>query len=153
MTILFGVDRYKQLIYRVVNTIDLHHHGLFMADRLQIFCFLLKRYYCAPNQLFLHQSYKISTFGMNGAWHCLPWLCINIHTFTLQDAEHQPVYWKSRNSKPVRRYEETKLTPPTSPERPESSQSQYKTISDKKTVAKRLLKRNTAERMLNFSLI
>ncbi|XP_052810879.1 RING finger protein 17-like [Mya arenaria] len=31
------------------------------------------------------------------------------------DMDHQPVYWKSRNSKPTRRYEETKLTPPTSP--------------------------------------
>ena len=31
------------------------------------------------------------------------------------------MYWKSRNARPTRRYEETILTPPNSPERPQPS--------------------------------
>ncbi|KAL4233198.1 Ring finger protein [Mactra antiquata] len=53
------------------------------------------------------------------------------------DAEHQPVYWKSRNTRPVRRYEETRLTPPSSPERSsQSSQKRDINTSGKRTTRK-----------------
>ncbi|XP_053397741.1 RING finger protein 17-like isoform X2 [Mercenaria mercenaria] len=61
------------------------------------------------------------------------------------DLGHQPVYWKSRNSKPSRRYEETVLTPPGSPDHTsqpkqhQPKQNQPKQHVEKSTVAQALL--------------
>ena len=80
--------------------------------------------------------------------------CLNqyLKCFILKDLGHQPVYWKSRNSKPTRRYEEVVLTPPSSPERSvQTTQSRAKQSdngqpvkAEKSTVAQALLQSSSS---------
>ncbi|WAR08965.1 RNF17-like protein [Mya arenaria] len=72
-----------------------------------------------PNIEDMYHSINISLVEKDmadstGRWSA-PQNMTELQSSIKEDMDHQPVYWKSRNSKPTRRYEETKLTPPTSP--------------------------------------